>query len=377
MSHLDDGTLRRIQDEPLALSAAAQQHLDGCPACQSRAHAIADEAGEVSRLFTLPHIDPAPAPALARLRAAAPASAPRGLAGAVQGIVWRRPRAVRAGAVLALTGALLVGVTVTGAGAQLKTVFAPNHVKPIAIAKGDLRHAQIKPMEYGTLTWSPAPPEIAVADASTASSHAGLTLLRPASLPAAVPSTVTYGYMTAATASFRFDAAKLAASAARTGQHVAPMPKAIDGSVLYVNTGPALVTAYGHVPSSGAAPDSAGSAMSQLPVLVIAETKAPVVSSSGASATQLESYLLSQPGVPADVAAELRAIQDPTSTLPVPVPAGVKSRTVTVTGAHGGQGVLLDAGLVTGLVWERDGVIYAVGGQLTADQILQVANSLN
>jgi hypothetical protein len=378
VSHLDDGTLRRIQDEPLALSAAAEQHLDACDACQARARAIAAQASEVGRLLSLPHFDPAAAAALGRFRAAAPpAPAGSGIAIArrsLTGLSWRRPRAVRAGAVLALTAILLVGLTVTGVSGQLKTVFAPTHVTPVAVSRGDLRKAG-RPLDYGTLTWNPAPPQIAVADAATAASRSSLPLLTPGYLPAGVPSTVTYGYMTAATASFRFDGAKLQASAAQAGQHVAPMPAAIDGSVLYVNAGPALVMAYGHVPPANAAEQSAATPMSELPVLAIVETRAPTVSSSGASASQLEGYLLSQPGVPADLAAELRAIKDPTSTLPIPVPSGMASgKAVTVQGV---PGVLIDAGLVTGVVWERKGVIYAVGGQLTAVQTLQVANSIS
>ena len=99
------------------------------------------------------------------------------------------------------------------------------------------------------------------------------------------------------------------------------------------------------------------------------------MTSTGASARQLEDYLLSQPGVPADIAAQVRAIQDPTSTLLVPVPSGLAtSRTVRVQGV---DGLLVDAGIGAGVVWQKGGIIYAVLGQLTPDQILQIAASLH
>jgi hypothetical protein len=60
--------------------------------------------------------------------------------------------------------------------------------------------------------------------------------------------------------------------------------------------------------------------------------RAPTVSSSGADLATLESYLLSQPGISAELAAQIRAIADPSSTLPVPVPAGAASSTVDLNG---------------------------------------------
>src|SRR6267143_1220589 len=41
--HLTDGTLRRIYDEPLALTAADQAHFDECPECKPRFNALAND----------------------------------------------------------------------------------------------------------------------------------------------------------------------------------------------------------------------------------------------------------------------------------------------------------------------------------------------
>src|SRR5205823_3486028 len=92
------------------------------------------------------------------------------------------------------------------------------------------------------------------------------------------------------------------------------MPPTISGSTLIVNAGPALIEVWGL---------SASAAEAQIPTLVIAQTRIPTVDSTGATAAQLEDYLLSQPGVPPDIAAQLRAIKDPAPTLPVPIPHGL------------------------------------------------------
>ena len=48
MRHLSDGALRRLHDEPLAISAADKQHYEGCPRCQGRYQLIATSLGGIS-----------------------------------------------------------------------------------------------------------------------------------------------------------------------------------------------------------------------------------------------------------------------------------------------------------------------------------------
>jgi hypothetical protein len=100
----------------------------------------------------------------------------------------------------------------------------------------------------------------------------------------------------------------------------------------------------------------------------------PTVDSTGATATELEDYLLSQPGVPPDIAAQIKAIKDPSTTLPIPIPKGLA--TTEPVQINGVQGLLIKAVLGAGVVWQKNGVIYAVGGQLTPDQVLAIATSL-
>ncbi|TMD13987.1 MAG: hypothetical protein E6J00_06790 [Chloroflexi bacterium] len=382
MMHLDDGTLRRMQDEPLAISGVQQLHYDRCQDCQQRRARIATQAGSVERLLRTPALEPRAEAAFGRLMAGIQrAGAPRPLRWYQR---WSGPgtayarRLTRPALAVAVAAALLVGFTGYEVAPRLLTVFHPTRVAPVRVSASDLRAGQT--LDYGTLTWTPAPPRMEqAASLAQAARRAGLPALTPGALPAAVGTTVSYATLGQATASYQFDSRKLARSAQSQGLHAAAMPAAVDGSVLVIDSGPSLVQVYGPLPeASGASPGSSAERpglSESLPRLLIGETRAPTVTSTGASARQLEDYLLSQPGVPADIAAQVRAIQDPTSTLLVPVPSGLAtSRTVRVQGV---DGLLVDAGIGAGVVWQKGGIIYAVLGQLTPDQILQIAASLH
>ena len=104
--------------------------------------------------------------------------------------------------------------------------------------------------------------------------------------------------------------------------------------------------------------------------------KSPKVSSSGASVQQIEDYLISLPGFPPDLAAQIRAIGDPTTTLPVPVPTGQQSHQVDVQGVHG-LFVGDSTGLGSGMIWSKGGVLYATVGTLTESELAGVARSLH
>jgi hypothetical protein len=366
--HLSEGTLRRIYDEPLALAGVEQTHYGECPDCKARFERVAGEARATRALLALPPFESQPGPALVRLRARISAEEQRRpvrwherLLGASP--AWRRVAAPAIAVALAV--ALLAGFSATGVLPQLIKVFEPHSFVPVSVSPSDLL-SNATQLDFGAINWTPAPPKAdAVSDAATARSLSGLPVLTPPALPPGVSGPVSYGVIGHTTGSLTLDAARLRASAASHGVTVKPMPSAFDHSTIYVNGGPALLEAWS-APGGG----SGGG----LPTLVIAQTRVPTVESTGASAQQLEDYLLSQPGVPPELAAQLRAIKDPSTTLPIPIPSGLATtRPVSINGV---QGLLIDAGIATGLVWEKGNVIYAVGGQLSPDQVIALASSL-
>ena len=116
--------------------------------------------------------------------------------------------------------------------------------------------------------------------------------------------------------------------------------------------------------------------LANIPTLVVGQAKAPVISSDGVTVAELQSYLLKQPGISPQLAAAIRAIVDPASTLPVPVPAELAiSDPVTIQGV---QGLFIgdNTGIASAVVWQKGGMIYEVIGSLTEAQALSVANSM-
>ena len=156
-----------------------------------------------------------------------------------------------------------------------------------------------------------------------------------------------------------------AASAAALGRTAPPMPAKLDGSTLVLTGGPAILVSYG-----------AGTQAATGATLFVGVARAPVVSSDGASVAEIQAYLLSQPGVSPALAAQIRAMGDPASTLPVPVPLGQAS--ATTVSVHGTSGLFIgdSTGLGSGVLWQQDGLVYVVGGSLTQAQVIAVANSL-
>jgi hypothetical protein len=106
----------------------------------------------------------------------------------------------------------------------------------------------------------------------------------------------------------------------------------------------------------------------------VAEVEGPTVSSSGVDLSTLESYLLSQPGISSQLAAQIRAIGDPSSTLPIPVPAGATSSSVNLNGR---TAVVLAAGDDgNAVVWAENGRLFAVLGQASASDLIDVARQI-
>jgi hypothetical protein len=142
------------------------------------------------------------------------------------------------------------------------------------------------------------------------------------------------------------------------------MPAVMDGSTLYVKTGPIVVALYGQ--------------SNDIPALAVGQMRAPEISSAGASVEAMEDYLLSLPGVSPNLAASIKALGDPTKTgaLPIPIPVNMASaQSVQVDGVSG-LAIGDSTGIGSVVVWEKGGIVYGVGGAMTQDNALRVANSL-
>lgn len=285
-------------------------------------------------------------------------------------------------AAAALAGALIL--TPVGSYAEgFITIFQPKQIAAVPVTTSEINSLPDL-ADYGTLSQPAHQKSQHVSSAAAASAASGLKVLVPGSLPSGVPTTATYEVMPGASGSFTFSAAKAKAAAAAKGQTLPPMPANIDGSSIQVTTGPAVVTLYvdenaaKQAEAKAEQSDNPEAAVANLgPTLVIAQTTAPEVKSTGVSASELENYLLEQPGISPQLASAIKAVGDPSSTLPIPIPVSkASSHQVQVQGVTG-LAVADSTGLGGGIVWQKNGMVYGVAGNLTESQLIAVANSLH
>jgi hypothetical protein len=276
----------------------------------------------------------------------------------------RRAFAARTGA-LAAAACIVLALALTPAGGYANaflTIFQPKTFTSIGISRLDSEQLRLAPKltDFGSFRGG-HPQRANVATLAAAARVAGFrarTIPASAALPAGGPH---YAVLRGWTVSFTFSAAKAAAYERRFHRRLAPMPAGLDGTTIRAAMGPGIVTIYGSDWTHGGgrrarpAPDTTAA---------FVQMKPPHVTSTGASLDVLAGYLLSLPNVPADVAAQLRRISDPSSTLPIPIPIDrAAASSIRIDGTNG-LAIGDDTGLGAVVLWQKDGVLYAIGGPL-------------
>lgn len=307
----------------------------------------------------------------------------------------RGPRRVLAGLGVAAVLGLAIGFTPIGSYAQgILDVMRPQQFAVVPVTEADLRALPSLDLYGDFSVVQPGGPPKAVASRDEAATATGMTVLVPSALPASVSASAQYLVVPSQSATFTFDAEKARAAAASNGKPLPPMPANIDGSSVQMTTGMAVVGVYGGVfamldgtegsntpgapsvnpgaPGEAAVPDLDAA----VPQLIVAQMIAPVATATGVSSKELQRYLMSQPGISDNLSNAIRAIGDPTTTWPIPVPAGeVRTRSVNVQGVRG-TSFTDTSGLFSGVLWLKDGVIHAVAAPLGEREVLKIAASL-
>ncbi len=365
MHHVPSPVLRRLEDEPLAVPDLARRHLDDCGRCQAESTEIAADAALAARVLAAPAeiADVDLEWILLQDRLSQPDAARR------PDIRRSRPMPRRLVHVSVGAGtAVVAGVLTVGAAAAavLTTVYAPTQVAPVRVSANDLRAIEnitgigrlsggLGPsgstqLTFGKLSWSSAGPTQQVASLASASAMTHLAFPTPATVPSGVGTISRITVQPQVTATVRF------------GQSAG---SAVAGSTLTITAGPGIAVQY-----------ASSSGRSNVITLAILAARRPVASSTGATASQLETFLLSRPGLPADLVQEIRLLGNPTSVLPVPVPSGLWELKEQIGGA---PAVLVTDpnGFASGVIWEsRDGIVHAVGGLLDKQDVFSVARQI-
>jgi len=356
MRHPSEGVLRRLVDEPAGVTDDDRAHVADCPQCLTALEATRAEA----RLVDAALASSAPVDtdaAWARFAAAAPTGRPT--VAAVARSRWR-PN-LRRPVIAALSAVVLVGGAGVAAANDWLPIFQTQRVDPVQVTSSDLV-AVPDLSAYGDLSIAQKPDTQQVPDAATAKQRTGLAVPEVADLPAGVTGDPAYQVAGTVVATFTFSAEKAAKAASAAGKTLPPPPAALDGSSLRLEAGPGVAAVW--------------SQPTGVPTLVVARVGAPKVFSSGVPFETVRDYLLSLPGLPSDLADQLRQLRPGSGTLPLPVPAElVTSSTADV---NGNEATVLTSrnGLFAGVVWVEDGVMTGVAGSLSADELLSVARGL-
>jgi hypothetical protein len=357
MRHPTDGTLRRLVDEPAGVSDADRAHVAGCATCLpefARAREDAALTGAALDPGTTPDVDAAwhrLSGTIARDGHRAPSSAP----------ARRRLPSLRSPVVAAVgVVALLTGAGAAAAADWLQ-IFRTEEVAPVTITQADL--VQLPDLTaYGDVELTEEPDLRAVPDAAAAEAATGLDVPEVTELPQGVTGEPALQVGDRLTMEFTFSEAEAEQAAAAVGEDLPAPPAGLDGSRFRLSAGPGVAAVW----TSG----------SDLPAMVVARAVAPTADSSGISFDTARDYLLSLPGLPEDVASQLRTFSGDGTTLPLPVPADlVESEPTDVDGAPATLLTTRD-GTIAGVVWVDEGVVTAVAGTLRTDEVLSVARGL-
>lgn len=359
MRHPNEGVLRRLVDEPAGVADADRGHVADCPVCLVALAEARDDAARVGAALTSGvSTDLDVDGAWARLTATGPraraASAPARRR--TRGATLRRPAVAALGFVIVVTGA---GVAAAN---DWLPIFATEVIEPVAISSDLDLSAMPDLTDYGTLELTGADEPAPVADGAAAEDFTGLEVPEVAALPDGVSGEPQFMAIGEVTATFTFSAERAAQAAAEAGEDLPPVPDGLDGAQVRLNAGPAVAAVW--------AGDSG------IPALVVARAGAPEAFASGTDFEELRGYLLSLPGLPEEVAAQLRSFSPDASTLPLPVPADYA--TSSPVAVDGDEATLLTSrdGFLAGVVWVEDGVVTAVAGSLSGSEVVSIASGL-
>jgi hypothetical protein len=282
---------------------------------------------------------------------------------------------------LAAIAAVLVAVLLlpnSGALAnQILSLFRVQQFQPVQVTKQEVQTLSSRPIptfeDLGTLQIQAN--SLQTHDNLTeaqAAQMVNFTILVPNVLPRGISGTPDFSVIDAGHATFTFNASKAHAFFVKNGYGNVKIPANLDGATFDITTTAGVVIAYGNQAATQ---------------FMVVEFPSPAVRATGnASLQELRDVALSLPGLPAQLVAQLKQLDLNSGVVPLPIPTGVNSQSITVQGT---TGLLLTSNISTtieqlkkfpagsAVVWQTHGIIYALGGTISdTNQLLKSANSL-
>ena len=358
MRHPTEGTLRRLIDEPAGVADLDREHVAGCTACLTGLAAAREDASATATALDVQPTTDVDA-AWHRLLRATAVEPHRSVATVSSTPRWRA--ALRSPAVAAVGVLALVTGASAAAAADWLQIFRTEQIEPVTLTQADL--VQLPDLSaYGDLELVQEPAVREVTDVRAAEKATGLSVPRVVDLPRGVTGEPMIHVGGEARAVFTFSAEQAAEAAAEEGEELPPPPAGLDGNQFRLVAGPGVAQMW--------------SSTQGIPALVVGRAVAPTAYSSGVPFETARDYLLSLPGIPEDLAIQLRGYTHDATTLPLPVPASqVRTADAEVDGVPATVFTSRDA-TMAGAVWVDDGIVTVVAGSLSDDEVLSVARAL-
>src|SRR5260370_3966360 len=155
---------------------------------------------------------------------------------------------------LALVAAVMVAALSLVAFAYAGLFFKPSTVVAVPVTVADMQTLS-QLANSGTVTWTQQPNlQVATSAADASAAAGGITPPVAHNVPSGISTTITYGAMSRAVATFTFSADKAQAAAAASGKTLPALPAGMDGATLTVTGGPPAGEIYDDMnqPSSNA-----------------------------------------------------------------------------------------------------------------------------
>jgi hypothetical protein len=358
MRHPTDGALRRLVDEPAGVADADREHVAGCPVCLSGLAAAQEDAAVTGAALDVELTTDVDA-GWQRLSRAVAVEGPRRATRAAPARRWRA--ALRSPVVAGCAVVALLAGASAAAATDWLPIFRTEQIAPVTAPEADL--VKLPDLSaFGKVDVTEDVDIREVADASAAEKATGLSVPQVSELPRGVTGEPTYRAGGRASAVFTFSVEKAAQTVAAAGGTLPPPPPGLDGSQFRLGAGPGFAALW----SEGR----------PAPALVVARAVAPTAYSSGVPFKTARDYALSLPGVPKNVASQLRRFSGDGTTLPLFV--SVEEMSSSAADVNGVPATVLASrnGVMAAVVWVDDGVVTAVAGSLSADEVLAVARGL-
>jgi hypothetical protein len=254
---------------------------------------------------------------------------------------------------------------VTGASAAAAAdwlqIFRTEQIAPVTLTQADLV-ALPELSGYGTVEVTQEADVREVADAAAAEKATGLAVPQVRESPRGVTGQPAFQTGEKVNAVFTFSVEKARQTAAAAGRTLPPPPPGLDGSQFRLTAGPGLAAVW---------TEARG-----VPALIVARVVAPTAYAAGIPFRTAVDYLLSLPGLPDAIASQLRGFSGDGTTLPLPVNSKYLTSSTADVGGRPATVLTSRDGLLAGVVWVDDGVVTAVAGSLSTDEVLSVARGL-